>query len=365
MVTNEDYMEISVLRRRGSSLREISVETGLAVNTIRKYLVSGPPRSRVVVRRTSKLDEYEAYLRARIEAARPDWIPATVLYREIVERGYRGGVRILRVYLKAMRPAARPDPVVRFETAAGLQMQVDWIEFRKSGHKEGMLAAFVATLGFSRASYVEFVTDMKLETLLACHRLAFDFFGGVAREVLYDNMKTVILKRDVYGKHLHQYQAGFADFAQHYGFVPRVCRPYRAKTKGKVERMNGYLRRSFWIPLVAQYKQQGRALDAVAANIEVRRWLREVANARVHGTTGCVPAEALQQEREHLLALPRRYSGESVRQREAVPAPVSKLDPVISTVSKVRVLPPMAWQPLQHPLSVYEALLSDAKAVAL
>jgi len=359
MITNEEYMEVSVLRKRGGSLRESSVETGLAVNTIRKYLKAGPPAARIVVRRGSQLDDYDRYLRERIEAARPDWIPATVLHREITGLGYRGSLRILQVRLKALRPVARPDPVVRFETSAGEQMQVDWIEFRKPGHKDGMLAAFVATLGFSRASYVQFVTDMKLETLLACHRAAFAEFGGVAREILYDNMKTVILKRDVYGKHLHQYQPGFADFARHCGFVPRVCRPYRAKTKGKVERMNGYLRRSFWVPLAAKYKQQGQELNAAAANGEVRRWLREVANARVHGTTGCIPAQALLQEREHLLALPQRYSGKSVRQLEAdlAAAAAAAAAPSPARTRTTREVPLMAWQPLQHPLSVYEALL--------
>ena len=110
MITNEEYMEVSVLRKRGGSLREISVETGLAVNTIRKYLKAGPPAARIVVRRGSQLDDYDRYLRERIEAARPDWIPATVLHREITGLGYRGSLRILQVRLKALRPVARPDP---------------------------------------------------------------------------------------------------------------------------------------------------------------------------------------------------------------------------------------------------------------
>ncbi|WP_428984048.1 IS21 family transposase [Rhodoferax potami] len=349
MITNEEYMELKVLRKHRLSLREISAQTGMAVNTVRKYLEGGPPAMKKLPERKSKLDPFKDYLAGRIQAAKPDWIPATVLQREIAAQGYTGSVRILQEYLKELRPQARPDPVVRFETQPGEQMQMDWIEFRKSGHKDGMLAAFVATLGHSRATFAEFVTDMKLETLLACHVRAFESFGGVTREVLYDNMKTVILKRDAYGKNLHQFQGAFADFAHHHGFVPRVCKPYRAKTKGKVERMNGYIRRSFWVPLVASMKQQCLVVDADTANREMRTWLRDVANVRIHGTTGCVPALALQQERTHLLAIPSAYSGRTVRQ----------LQKVTGSGAAVRPIPAAAWRGLQHPLAMYDTLVHN------
>ena len=87
-------------------------------------------------------------------------------------------------------------------------------------------------------------------------------------------MKTVVLERDASGEGEHRFHAGFLDYARHCGFVIKLCRPYRAKTKGKVERFNGYLRRSFYVPLVAQLKQAGLTLDVVTANIEVRRWLQ-------------------------------------------------------------------------------------------
>ena len=130
---------------------------------------------------------------------------------------------------------------------------------------------------------------MKVQTLVACHERAFEAFGGVPKRVLYDNMKTVVLERDSHGEGQHRYHAGFLDYARHCGFVIKLCRPYRAKTKGKVERFNGYLRRSFYVPLVSRLKQAGLQLDVVTANIEVARWLAEVANERVHGTTGAQP----------------------------------------------------------------------------
>jgi transposase len=123
----------------------------------------------------------------------------------------------------------------------------------------------VATLGWSRAAYIEFVSDERLETLLSCHEHAFLAFGGVPREVLYDNMRTVVQERDRYGHGQHRFQAGFLDFARHCGFRPRLCRPYRAQSKGKVERFIRYMRGSFWLPLASRMAAEGLVVDAAAA----------------------------------------------------------------------------------------------------
>lgn len=139
-----------------------------------------PPRAG----RVEKLDPFKAYLRERVSAARPNWLPATALFIEIQALGYSGGLTHLRMFLRSLRVTAAREPVVRFETAPGHQLQVDRIVFRCG---RSPLPAFVATMGYSRASYVEFVTDEKLPTLLGCHERAFDFFGGVPHEVLYDN----------------------------------------------------------------------------------------------------------------------------------------------------------------------------------
>lgn len=351
MVSDEEYMEIKVLRRRGFSLRRIAVEVGRAVNTVRRHLeCEGKPVRKPRTNCAPKLGAYHEYLRGRVAAAAPWRIPAEVLYREIQAQGYCGGVRQVSRFVARLRPKVEPEPLIRFETAPGEQMQVDWIEFRKG--RAGLLAAFVAVLGCSRAMYVEFVTDERLETLLGCHERAFAYFEGVPQSVLYDNVKTVVLKRDAYGPGEHQYQAGFLDFARHYGFRPRLCRPYRAKTKGKVERMNRYLRYSFYVPLATTMKQAGLALDAESANLAVRRWLAEVANARVHATTERVPAEALVEERAHLAPLPEPYRGELRRARpasRAMPRLPDRLPPV-------SVTSPQWIERLQHDLSVYDEL---------
>ena len=127
-----------------------------------------------------------------------------------------------------------------------------------------------------------------------CHEHAFDFLAGVPREVLYDNMKTVVLERNAYGRNLHRFHPGFLDYAGHAGFLSLLCRPYRAKTKSKVERFIGYLTAaSFWIPFVASCRQSGLKPDKQAANAAVASGCAEVANARVHATTGEVPLERL------------------------------------------------------------------------
>ena len=295
MITDEVYVEIELLRKHGLSLRKIAEEVGCAVNTVRSHLEADTrPRYQRNKLRVTKLSAFEDYLRERQAAAHPAWIPATVLQREIAAQGYAGGLSQLRAFLRSLKPALPMDPVVRFETAPGEQMQVDWVEFRKG---KNPLYAFCATLGFSRMSFVEFVTDMKVQTLIACHDHAFEYFGGVTRRVLYDNMKTVVLERDASGEGEHRFHSGFLDYARHCGFVIKLCRPYRARTKGKVERFNGYLRRSFYVPLVAALKQAGLTLDAVTANAQVRRWLKDIANERIHGTTQVRPAERLKEER--------------------------------------------------------------------
>ncbi len=328
-------MEIRVLAKHGKGVREIARELGLSRNTVRRYLRE-PEAARYRSRpsRPAKLDPYKLYIQQRLAAAAPDPIPATVLLAECRERGYAGSYTMLKAFVASLRPVAAPEPVVRFETAPGEQMQVDWATIRRGTNR---LSVFVATLGWSRDTYAEFVSDERLETLIACHEQAFLAFGGVPHEVLYDNMKTVVVERDAYGRGRHRFHPGFADFAGHCGFRPRLCRPYRAQTKGKVERFIRYLRDSFWVPLASQYAQEGLVVDRETANVAMHRWLREVANARVHATTAAVPAERLESERASLQPVPRPYAGLSKRPLE----PLTSRRPILG---------------LQHPLALYDAL---------
>lgn len=352
MITNEVYVEMEILRKHGFSLRQIAVEVGGAVNTVRRHLSAGEaPKYACRKKRVTKLSAYEGYLRERQAAARPLWIPATVLLREIAAQGYQGGISPLRAFLRGLRPARAEDPVVRFETAPGEQMQVDGVEFRKGADP---LYAFCATRGYRRASHVEFVTDMKVATRIDCHQRAFAALGGVPRRVLYDNMKTVVLERDAQGPGEHRDHAGFLDYARHCGFVIKPCRPDRARTKGKVERFNGYLRTSFYVPLAARLKPSCVRLDAVTANAEVRNWLRDVANLRGHATTRVQPARRLEEERPHLQALPAPWRGDLRAARPQPDAPpTTRAMPTTPAERPVAVVERRAAPtPVQHPLAV-------------
>ncbi len=328
-----------MLHRHGMSIRALADITGCARNTIRKYLRSdGKPAIKERAKRSEKLDPFKLYLIQRIESAKPDWIPATSLLEEIQNQGYEGGITRLRQFLANYKPASAPaEPDNRFETAPGKQMQVDWVVFRRGKNR---LSAFVATMGYSRASFVEYVSDEKIETLLACHEHAFEYFEGVPKQVLYDNMKTVVIERDGYGEGNHKLNPLFLDFAKHWGFVPKLCQPYRARTKGKVERFNRYLRRTFHVTLASRLKMSGIELDKDTANVEVRRWLRETANVRIHATTREQPEKLLKAEQPHLQALPPSYTGVSLREE-------SLTKPILHVVT-----------PLQRPLSFYDQLVA-------
>jgi transposase len=336
MLTQELLVDIHVLSRQGLGIRAIAKQLQLSRNTVRSYLrnVAKTPTYPARSARPSKLDPYKAFLHERIEAAKPDWIPATVLFREIQAQGYSGQEGLVKMYLRPFKQTA-PEPVVRYETLPGQQLQVDFTTIGRGRHK---LKAWVATLGYSRASYVRFSEFEKQEDWLIGIESALQYFGGVPLEILFDNAKCIMLERDAYGEGRHRWNGKLLELAKRYGFKPRVCRPYRAQTKGKVERFNGYLKRSFITPLAATLKQAGLDLTVEIATSHIGPWLSEVANQRIHGTTGEKPADLLAKERGSLQALPVQTAFKA--------APVGKPLEVATPVES-----------LQHPLAVSDALL--------
>jgi transposase len=215
-----------------------------------------------------------------------------VLLKELKERGYSGGYTLVKDYLQPKRQAAKEVATRRFETPPGQQAQVDWGEIGtlEAGGETRKLYAFVMTLGHSRAMLCDLATDQRLGTLLQMHERAFEALGGVPNEILYDWMKTVALGTDERGE--VRWQSAFRDFADYWGFTPRLCRPYRPQTKGKVESGVGYLRKNFLC---------GReATDFEDLRSQLRIWRSEVAHRRVHGTTHRIVEDAWQEEKPHL-----------------------------------------------------------------
>jgi transposase len=333
MLSQEEAVEVKVLARQGKGVREIARELGVSRNTVRRYLRGAEVGYSERAARPCKLDPYREYLRERLAAAAPRVIPAPVLLREIRARGYTGGISQLKAFMAPLRRPAE-QPVVRFETPPGKQMQADFTLIRRGRDR---LVAFVASLGYSRASYVRFATDEVFDSWQAGLIEAFDYFGGVPEQVLFDNAKPVLIERDVFGPGRHRWNPQMLDLAERCAFTPKVCRPYRAQTKGKVERFNRYLKDSFVVPLAATLKVGGLHLDAATANREALRWLDDIANQRTHGTTKARPCDLLEKERQHLGPLP----GDGL----------AALRPPRPTA---RILP---FPSIQHPLSVYGELL--------
>lgn len=337
-------MDIHVRFRQGQSIRHIARELGISRNTVRKHLNQQQmPTYKPRPQKTLKLTAFKSYLQNRIAMAKPNWIPATVLFAEIKQQGYQGGISLLRSYLVQFKKTV-PEPIIRFETEPGKQMQIDFTTIRRG---KDALKAFVATLSYSRASFVKFFDNERSESWRIGLQEAFDFFGGVPKQILCDNAKALVIERNAYAEGEHRYHAGLVDMAKDYGFTICACKPYRAKTKGKVERFNHYLKNSFIVPLTAELKAQGLTLDIPLANAKVGAWLLAVAHERIHGTTHEKPSARLAQEVKHLLPLPLLNQTSSAQ----------------SSVLSITIVPPLESYNLQHAMSVYDRLLQGGTHV--
>jgi transposase len=287
------------LHQQGLSVSVIARRAGLDRKTVRRYLARGlePPLYGPRQPRTTQLQRFERYLRERVTAF--PQLTGRRLHRELRELGYTGGYTILTDFLREIRPSRPVGFEVRFETPPGRQAQVDFAHFRATfddqPETEHVVWLFSLVLGHSRMLWGRFVVHQDLQTLLRCHAAAFEALGGVPEQLLYDRMRTVFSREDPASGHI-VYNPTLIAFARHYGYLPKACQPYRAKTKGQVERPYRYVREDFFLA------RRFRNLDDL--NEQFRRWLDEVANVRTHATTRRVVAEHFAEERPSLQPLP-------------------------------------------------------------
>ena len=287
---DEGLSKTAIAQRLGVSRRV--VHHWIATGQLTRDFDTAPPRQ--YPPRQTHLDPYQAIILARLQTY-PE-LSAVRLFDEIRAAGYPGGVTQVRTYVARVRPRPEPEPLVRFETAPGHQAQVDFAEFRLPWGKR---YALVVVLGYSRLLWLKFYARQTLATVISGLEEAFAYFGGVPSELLFDQMKAVIIDdhRADGGKLLENPE--FLRFAAHWGFRIRACRPYRAKTKGKVERPIRYLRSNFFY---------GREFVG-DADLDAQRlaWLDGVANVRTHRTTQCVPRVRFEtEELMHLQSLAAR-----------------------------------------------------------
>jgi transposase len=188
-------MDIHLLYKQLGSIRAVAKQTGYSRNTVRRMLRSETPPAFDKPARKTGIDDYKDYLTRRFTE---HGLSAERLLAEIRPQGFAGSVYMVRRFLRKLRPmrAAAATATLRFETAPGVQAQVDWAYCGRHPDRTGRpisVYAFVMVLGFSRMMFVKFTTSMALGTLIECHREAFACFGGVPRQVLYDNGAVTVL----------------------------------------------------------------------------------------------------------------------------------------------------------------------------
>jgi len=291
---------------QGASKSALARQLGVSRDTIHRWIRDGAlerdldttpvrygPRRPVA----TKLDPYKAIIETRL-AVYPA-LSAVRLLAEIRAAGFEGSYTQLKEFVRQVRPMPAPEPVIRFETPAGRQAQVDFARF---AFPWGVRYALLVVLGYSRLLWCRFYLRQDMRTLIDGLEDAFRYFGGVPQELLFDQMKTVIT-RDL------RLQGGalvrnleFLRFAHHWSFTPRACRPYRAQTKGKVERPVRYLRDNF---------AYGRSfVNDADLDQQRRQWLDDVANVRMHATTRERPRDRFDRDERLVLQplAPRPYA---------------------------------------------------------
>ena len=324
MQSGETHMELKALRRLGWRITDLARQFGLSRTTVYKELASAAPRTYGPRERPAALNEAQLVHVERRLVVCPG-SRGTDLHAELrADYGYAASYPAFQRQLRLRRPALVCDPEIRFETDPGVQTQADWATLGPwpLGDQMVELHVMVAILGWSRAPALRFATDKTRSTSLERLSWCFHDLGGVSREALTDRDVAFCIGQTASGAAILAPE--WVDLAELLGMVPRACRPYRAKTKGKVERMVREVKESFlaWLsgqvlplhPTLADYDELGR------------RWIEQIVLRRRHRTTGRVVGEAWAEERAVLRPIPERIlAGFGSPVILPLPAPVVEL----------------------------------------
>jgi transposase len=293
MLRKEDYRMIEILKEQGVYLKDIAEGLGVNPRTVRRALKRGEAPVKEQKPPESKLEPYKKTIDRLL--SENVW-NAQVILREIQVEGYNGGYTIVRDYIQPKRTLRASRATVRFETQLGQQMQSDWGEVMVEIARVNTKVRFcVNELGYSRRFHFWCTESEDAEHTYEGIIRSFEFFGGATEEVLVDNQKSAVLQHPSNGK--PTFNERFVDLAGQYGFTPKACKPYRARTKGKDERMVGYIKGNFFV--------RYRSFESWAhLNQMAVKWLAEEADQRVQGTVKEVVAERFKREAPALKPLP-------------------------------------------------------------
>jgi len=281
---------IREMKEKGMSITAIAEQLGIDRKTVRKYMNSDKVPRPSHSKRKSKLDPVRPIIKELIDKYN---LSSVRILEEIRKWGYQGSSTILKEYCRTLRKEKSIKAVYRFETAPGKQAQVDFGSFG-AVEEDGVsrkLYCFSYVLGYSRMRYAEFTTNISVQNLIRMHLNAFIHTGGIPSEILYDNMKQVVIERKI-GASESKFNSLFLQFSQHYGFDVKLCYPHRPQTKGKVENSIKFIRNNFFA---------GREFSSLQdMNNQLSLWLENV-NSRTHGSTGKIPMDLVREENLHPL----------------------------------------------------------------
>lgn len=297
MLKKEDYTVIKALAEHGVYQKDIAEKLRVHPKTVSRALKRGGAPERTRKAKASKLEPYKATIDRLLSEG--VW-NAVVILREIQVEGYDGEISLVRKYIRPKRVLRSSRATVRFETKPGQQMQSDWGEVVTQIGGQAVKVRFIVNeLGYSRRFHFWCTDSLDAEHTYEGIIRSMEYFGGVPEEVLVDNQKSVVIRASNEGQ--PRFNERFLDLADHYGFTPRACRPYRARTKGKDERMVGYIKQHFFV--------RYRCFESWAhLNQQAEQWLAEEADRRLQGTVKEVVAERFAREYPLLKGLPaQRY----------------------------------------------------------
>ena len=287
MIDTQTIFEIHRLRHLGWSHRKIARSLGIDRDTVKSYVNDPQRKFNRTQARNLKLDPFRQLIQKWLEEDKE--VKAPVVLQRLYENGFAGQITIVRDYLCQLRgPQKKREAFLRFESLPGEQMQIDWGHFGSLvyGQTKRKLYALAILEAYSRMLYVEFTHSQNQSALHQGLLNAFIFFGGSPKEVLVDNMLTAVIERR---GAVIRFNDAFLDFLRIFNITPLACTPGAPNQKGKVESAIKYLRQNFW-PL----RSFG---DLTDVQLQVQRWLKDVANVRTHHTTGQRPVDRFEKVR--------------------------------------------------------------------